>query len=81
MERGGLLRLSPRGSAVVGAAMQLIWVGVVAAHYISDPGFVMWIAGLGILLERAGGGVVRRPAEEGYRRVNCPSHCLSGTLM
>ena len=48
---GGFLRPIAPVSAVIGAGMQLIWVeAAVAAHYIAGPAFVLWLAGIGVLL-------------------------------
>ena len=49
---GGLLRLSPRASAVVVPQGSSSGSGR-SRHYTSGPAFVMWIADLGILLEPA----------------------------
>ena len=48
---GGFLQPIAPVSALIGAGMQLIWFGAaVAAHYITGPAFVVWLAGIGILL-------------------------------
>ena len=48
---GGFLRPIAPVSAAIGAGMQLIWFGAaVAAHYITGPAFVVWLAGIGVLL-------------------------------
>ena len=48
---GGFMRPVAPVSAVLGAAMQLIWIGAAReAHYITGPAFVLWLAAIGVML-------------------------------
>ena len=48
---GGVLRPIASVSAIIGGAMQLIWVNAtVAAHYITGPAFVLWLVAIGFML-------------------------------
>jgi len=48
---GGFLRPIAPVSAIIGGAMQLIWVNTtVAAHYITGPAFVLWLVAIGVML-------------------------------
>ena len=48
---GGFLRPIAPISAIIGGAMQLIWVNTtVAAHYITGPAFVLWLVAIGVML-------------------------------
>ena len=63
---GALRRLAP-ASALVGAAMQLIWVdAAIALHRFTGPLFMVWLALIGFML--ASGRVERRVAGTATRR-------------
>ena len=48
---GGALRFIAPGSAVVGVAMQLVWVhAVIVVHRASGAAFVVWLALIGFML-------------------------------
>ena len=64
---GGTLRRLAPASAMVGAAMQLIWVdAATAAHRVTGPLFLLWLALIGFML--ASGRVARRVAGPAARR-------------
>ncbi|MDD9986281.1 MAG: hypothetical protein OXQ31_08435 [Spirochaetaceae bacterium] len=72
---GGVLRFIAPGSAVVGVAMQLVWVhAVIVVHRVSGAAFVVWLTLIGIMLvtgrvERIFASLLRRKrAEEIARR-------------
>lgn len=48
---GGVLRFIAPGSAVVGVAMQLVWIhAVIVVHRVSGAAFVVWLALIGFML-------------------------------
>ena len=48
---GGVLRFIAPGSAVVGVAMPLVWVGaVIVVHRVSGAAFLVWLALIGFML-------------------------------
>ncbi len=48
---GGFLRPMAPVSAIIGGAMQLIWVdATIGVHYLTGPAFVLWLIVIGIML-------------------------------
>lgn len=48
---GGFLRPMAPVSAIIGGAMQLIWVdATIGVHYLTGPAFVLWLVAIGVML-------------------------------